>query len=88
MVGDFTVDKLALEDLEAGELKSSWYPLIDHHSVPEDLRHQMSKGATIEFVRAGAMGTWSVSDEWNRLLPGYRFTSAEEYLTKVWEGKP
>ncbi|KAH6975167.1 hypothetical protein BKA56DRAFT_490115 [Ilyonectria sp. MPI-CAGE-AT-0026] len=86
--GDFTVDKLALEDLEAGELKSSWYPLIDHHGVPEDLRDQMSKGATIEFVRAGAMGTWSVSDEWNRLLPDYRFTSAEEYLTNVWEGKP
>lgn len=88
LLGDFVVDRLSMEDLEAGELKSSWYPLIDHKSLSDDIRHQVSKGATIEFVRTSAMGTWRVSDEWNKLLPAYRFTTAEEYLTKVWEGKP
>jgi hypothetical protein len=28
-----------------------------------------------------------VSDEWNRLLPDYRFTGAEEFLEKAWVGK-
>lgn len=88
LLGDFVVDTLSMEDLEGGELKSSWHPLIDHKSLSDDIRHQVSKGATIEFVRTSAMGTWRVSDEWNKLLPAYRFTTAEEYLTKVWEGKP
>jgi hypothetical protein len=28
-----------------------------------------------------------VSDEWNRLLPDYRFTDAEDFLSKHWAGK-
>ena len=28
------------------------------------------------------------TNEWNKLLPDLEFTSAEEFLTKAWEGKP
>jgi hypothetical protein len=28
-----------------------------------------------------------VSDQWNRLLPDYKFTDAEEFLEKYWTGK-
>lgn len=30
----------------------------------------------------------AVSDEWNRLLPDYKFTQAEEFLADAWRGKP
>jgi len=31
-------------------------------------------------------GAFDVSDEWNKLLPEYKFTGAEEFLTDAWRG--
>jgi hypothetical protein len=36
-------------------------------------------------ISAGAL---DVSDEWNRLLPDYKLTQAEDFLTEAWRGKP
>jgi hypothetical protein len=44
-----------------------------------------SKNVTREYVKSLAAGGWSISDEWNRLLPDYKFISAEEYLSNVWK---
>lgn len=29
-------------------------------------------------------GAFQVSDEWNKLLPDFKFTQPEEFLTKAW----
>lgn len=33
-------------------------------------------------------GAWNVTDEWNQLLPDYKFTQADEFLAEAWNGKP
>jgi hypothetical protein len=68
-----------------GELKASWYPIIEHKALPDEYRELFSKNVTMEYVKSLAAGGWSTSDEWNRLLPDYKFISAEEYLSKVWK---
>ncbi|GME61789.1 NmrA-like protein [Neofusicoccum parvum] len=86
--GSMDVESVSLEDLEAGELKSSWYPPLNHPSIPAEMVDEMSKTATIHFLCSAAKGEWSVSDDWNKLLPSFRFTTAEEYLRTIWDGKP
>lgn len=87
-IGSMDVESVSLEDLEAGELKSSWYPPLNHPSIPAEMVDEMSKTATIHFLCSAAKGEWSVSDDWNKLLPSFRFTTAEEYLRTIWDGKP
>jgi hypothetical protein len=41
----------------------------------------------IGFLLSGIHSAWAVSDEWNRLLPDYKFEGAEEFLEKHWKGK-
>ncbi len=48
----------------------------------------MLKTVLIGMLLSSAKGAWDVSDEFNRLLPDYKFTQAEDFLTQVWEGKP
>ncbi|KAK3291660.1 uncharacterized protein B0H64DRAFT_409694 [Chaetomium fimeti] len=86
--GPFDVEKLKMEDLRSGNCTSSWLPVAGHPSIaPED------KEAAAKMITAGMLlmiGTQSFDcgDEWNRLLPDYKFTSAEEFLARVWkEGK-
>lgn len=67
-----------------GDLNASWYPLIEHRNIPEEYREDASKRILKEYLASIAGGGWSVSDEWNKLLPDFRFTSAEEYLNGVW----
>ncbi|GME45413.1 hypothetical protein BKA56DRAFT_490115 [Neofusicoccum parvum] len=86
--GPMKVETLSPQDLAAGELRASWYPIFEHRAITPSLQDQMSKNGTIEFLLSAADGSWAVSDEWNKLLPEYRFTTAEEYLRAVWEGKP
>jgi hypothetical protein len=35
-------------------------------------------------ISAGAL---NVTDEWNQLLPDYKFTQAEEFLGEAWKSK-
>ncbi|KAL1631993.1 hypothetical protein SLS56_004038 [Neofusicoccum ribis] len=86
--GSMDVESVSLKDLEAGELKSSWYPPLNHPSIPVEMVDELSKTATIHFLCSAAKGEWSVSDDWNKLLPSFRFTTAEEYLRTIWDGKP
>jgi hypothetical protein len=46
------------------------------------------KGVLISTLLSSAKGAWDVSDDFNRLLPDYKFTRIEDFLAKVWEGKP
>jgi hypothetical protein len=86
--GPFKVDKLKFEDLKAGVWKASWTPLINHPSAPPDQIEHFSKMVAAGLLLAIFAGAHLVSDEWNRLLPDYKFTDAEEFLTDAWKGKP
>ncbi|KAI9831455.1 MAG: hypothetical protein M1819_005054 [Sarea resinae] len=84
----FTVDKVKLEDLENGILTASWTLEASHPSVSGDQVEKMLKSVLIGTLISSAKGAWDVSDEINKLLPDYKFTQIEDFLTKVWEGKP
>lgn len=32
-------------------------------------------------------GAFEASDEWNKLLPDYKFTDAEAFVRREWRGK-
>jgi hypothetical protein len=41
---------------------------------------------TAGIVLGFSEGGWSVSDEWNRLLPDYEFVRADDFLNKWFAG--
>lgn len=86
--GPFKTDTVSADDIKNGVLNTTWVPTINHPSIPPEQREEMSKLLLQGFLKAAVLGKGDVSDEWNRLLPEYKFTGAEEYLRKVWEGKP
>lgn len=87
----FTIDKVQLRDLEAGNLEASWALGKRHPSFTEDLADQLAamlKTVLIGMLVSSAKGAWDVSDAFNRRLPDFEFTGIEDFLTKAWEGKP
>jgi len=56
--------------------------------LPAEQVEQFSKVVLIGYLLSGFHSAWAVSDQWNRLLPDYKFTDAEEFITKSWAGKP
>lgn len=48
----------------------------------------MMKTVLIGTLLSSVKGGWDISDEVNTLLPDFKFTHIEDYLTKAWEGKP
>jgi hypothetical protein len=77
-----------LEDLEAGNLRTSWTLETRHSSVSEDQAAALLNSVLIGTLLGGVKGAWAVSDEFNQILPDYKFTQIEEFLATVWEGKP
>ncbi|KAK7423648.1 hypothetical protein QQX98_000838 [Neonectria punicea] len=82
----FTVDWLKLEDLESGILKTDAYARLDIPSIPKDQVEAFSKTAAIGILVSTGRGVWTVTDEWNQLLPDYKFTQVEELIKKLWCG--
>jgi hypothetical protein len=48
----------------------------------------MAKAVPIGMLLSSMKGAWDSSDEMNQLFPDYEFTKMEDFLTKIWEGKP
>ncbi|KAJ4300819.1 hypothetical protein N0V90_002907 [Kalmusia sp. IMI 367209] len=86
--GTFDITRLKEEDIKAGVWKADWAPVIDHPSLRADQVEAMSKHITGRILLGFKNGGFVVEDTWNRLLPDYKFTAAEEYLTEAWKGKP
>ena len=84
----FTIDKVKLEDLENGNLTASWTLEASHPTVTGDQVDKMVKTVLIGTLIGSAKGAWNVSDEVNKLLPDFRFTQIEDFLAKIWHGKP
>jgi hypothetical protein len=76
------------DSLEARKLNTSWIPEIDHPSIPLEMRGPaLSEAIMADSLRSFLSGAWTVTDEWNKLLPHLRLTKAEDFLRDVWEGK-
>ncbi|KAE8394149.1 hypothetical protein BDV23DRAFT_147960 [Aspergillus alliaceus] len=84
----FKIERVKAQDLENGAWKTSWVPKLDHPSIPPEQVDVFSRVIVVGFLRAIAAKAYNISDEWNRLLPDYKFTQAEEFLTEAWHGKP
>ncbi|RSL62015.1 hypothetical protein CEP53_004888 [Fusarium sp. AF-6] len=84
--GPFKVEKLNEEDLKAGVIKSSWKPIVTHPDVPVESREALA-GSLLAGILLGGFhaGNFLVSDEWNKLLPDYKFTQPEEFLSEAWK---
>ncbi|EED19053.1 conserved hypothetical protein [Talaromyces stipitatus ATCC 10500] len=83
----FEVAKAKVEDLEAGELKTSWGLDAVHHSVPKDQSNDLLKQVSVGILLSCLKGAWDVSAEFNQTFPDYEFSSIEDFLRKTWEGK-
>ncbi|MCJ1401942.1 hypothetical protein MMC11_005159 [Xylographa trunciseda] len=84
----FKIEKLKADELESGEWKSTWIPKLDHPSIPPEQVDMFSKIIVAGMLLAISAKAYSCSDEWNRLLPDYKFTQPEEFLSEAWGGKP
>jgi hypothetical protein len=74
--------------LQDGTLSSSWVPKVEHPSVPVELVESASKVFLAGLLLAMKENAFETSEEWNTLLPDYKFTGAEAFLKKAWAGKP
>jgi len=86
--GDWLVESVKSEDLQKDVVKTSWIPQISHPIIPKSVEAAFSREFLTSFFEAIRRGSWNVSQEWNDRFPEYKFTSAEEYLTKAWAGRP
>lgn len=82
--GRFLIDKLITDDLKAGMVKSSWLPTVDHPGIPREQAEALAPMLVSGMLLGISAGALRSSDEWNRLLPDYKFTQAEEFLAKAW----
>lgn len=84
----FTIEKLKAQDLESGTWTTSWQPKLDHPSIPPEQADMFSRIILTGVLLALSVDAYNVSDEWNQLLPDYKFTQAEDFLAEAWRGKP
>jgi hypothetical protein len=71
------------DDVAAGILKLDNLPLVEHPSIPKDQVEAFSKVAICGMLVTMKLGGWATSDEWNKLLPDYKFTTVEEFAQKL-----
>jgi hypothetical protein len=73
--------------MENGTWESSWLPHADHPSIKPEHAEAASRAMVPALLLAIRDGMFVSGDEWNRLLPDYEFTSAEDFLREAWKGK-
>ena len=86
--GSFTVEKLRIDDLKAGLVKTTWLPKVDHPAIPAEQANAFAESFLAGITLGIAAGALKVSDEWNRLLPDLKFTQPRQLLTEAWKAKP
>ncbi|KAJ3510642.1 hypothetical protein NM208_g15508 [Fusarium decemcellulare] len=83
----FTIEWVKNEDLKNGVLKVERLPELNHPVLASLSKEQLDgfrKGVLIGTVLLASAGAWAVTDEWNQLLPDYKFTQVEDFLRQVW----
>jgi hypothetical protein len=56
--GEWTIDHIKDDDIEKGELKSSWVPLFDHPTISVESREKFSKDFAVAAFQAILNGSW------------------------------
>lgn len=59
-----------------------------HSAIKESDVQNMAEKVVIGFLLSSLEGGWDVSDELNQAFPDYEFAKMEDFLSKVWDGKP
>lgn len=83
----FAVEKVKLDDLRAGELKTSWNLEAVHNAVSQEDAAALLKMVSIGILTSCTKGAWDVSDDLSSLFPDYQFTSVEDFHRGLWEDK-
>ena len=84
----FEIERLKADELDSGTWNSSWMPRLDHPSIPLEQVDMFSRIIVAGLLLAISAKAYSSSDEWNQLLPDYKFTQPEDFLSEAWRGKP
>lgn len=79
-----TVELADMADLRQGILNIEMPP-ITHASIPEDMRKAFYVPAWTGSLQSFTSGAWTVTDEWNQLLPDYKFISMEELVREAFK---
>ena len=79
---------MKLEDLEAGNLYTSWAVAKKHAAVSDEEATVLFRVVTVGLLLSSVEGAWDVSDELNQLFPDYQFEMIEAFLAGVWADKP
>ena len=72
-----------MDDLEKGELHTTWIPPLSHPNIPPDLEAQITSVILPRALRVSAQGALDVPATWNALLPDLEMTTVERFLTGV-----
>ncbi|KAF6805454.1 hypothetical protein CMUS01_14608 [Colletotrichum musicola] len=83
----FEIDRLRLEDVKNGILKTDFYPRIPLPGLSEEQAADFSKVVARGLLISTGYGALEVSDEWNKLLPDWKPMKAREFLQEVWGAK-
>ncbi|KAH6954236.1 hypothetical protein DER45DRAFT_615566 [Fusarium avenaceum] len=83
----WTMEWVEEDDLQAGVLKTNWLPPLPDQTMadfPKDQHEAFKRDVVIGTLIATARGVWTATNEWNQLLPDYKFVGLESFLQKVW----
>lgn len=76
------------KDAQVGSVKVSWLPPLDEQvlaHIPMEQQEAFQTAVVTGTLVAVTGGAWETTEEWNQLLPDYKFTSLEKFLKQVWE---
>lgn len=83
----FNVETLDTDSLKRGNAICTWMPRVDHPSIPLEQVDALASQFLCGVLLAVSVGAFKVSGEWNQLLPDYKFTQLEEFLSQYWKDK-
>lgn len=63
-------------------------PKVDHAAIPPDQADALAGMLLAGFTLGISVGALNVSDEWNQLLPDYKFVQPRRFLSEAWQDKP
>ncbi|OTB15214.1 hypothetical protein K445DRAFT_318054 [Daldinia sp. EC12] len=78
---------LKKENLEAQIRETGDLSLPDLRTATPEQVGAFLQAASARILIAISRGAYDVTDEWNKILPDYKFTRLEDFLTTVWGGK-
>ncbi|KAG4222460.1 hypothetical protein PC116_g29066 [Phytophthora cactorum] len=81
------VQWLKKEDLEAQIRETGDLSLPDLRTATPEQVGAFLQAAPARILIAISRGAYDVTDEWNKILPNYKFTQLEDFLKTVWGEK-